>query len=140
MRYLPSGKPESQELETRLQNWGNWSMDKALPKLGYPSQAAGFANIPNKGKLISENDADWFEIIISTMLMIGYREEYKLWPLYGFIMTMDYAERPIHEVSHVSHRAYRVRKAFNRRCAESTYYKHADRAKAIISQFSGPIR
>jgi hypothetical protein len=135
MRYLPRG---DKELETRLLNWGNWSQENARPRLGYPSRAAGFATSSSKGTLIAENDAQWIEdIIVMLLLNADLNPKY---PMYAYIMLLDYAKQPLHSVSHVSHRAHKVRKTFSCRCAERTYYHHADRAKAIISQFAGSIR
>jgi hypothetical protein len=137
MKYLPRNDSDK-ELETRLSNWGTWSRDMAQTRLGYPSKAAGFAHGSSKGTLIAEQDAQWIEdIIVMLLLNADLNPKY---PMYAYIMLLDYAKQPIHSVSHVSHRAHKVRKTFNRRCAERTYYHHADRAKAIISQFAGPIR
>jgi hypothetical protein len=136
-RYLPRGSEEEKALETRLQNWGNWSLQNARPRLGYPSTAAGFAKTASKGTLIAENDAQWIEdIIVMLLLNEGFNDKY---PMYAFIMLLDYAKQPMHSVSHVSHRARQVRDIFDCRCAESTYYKHADRAKAIIAEFACEI-
>ena len=133
MKYLPRNKGDK-ELETRLLNWGNWSRENARPRLDYPSRAAGFATSSSKSTLVAEQDAQWIEGII-VMLLLNAELNPK-YPMYAYIMKQDYATQPSHSVSHVSHRAHKVRKVFKRRCADRMYYHHADRAKAIISEFA----
>jgi hypothetical protein len=146
MMQAVARKVEEQEIMTRLQNWGNWSRQNPLPRLGFPSSAAGFAKSASKGILIAVRDAEWIDDIINMLYKMrpgtaaNYIPEYERWPMYAVVMKLDYAEHSIHEVPHVSQRAHDLRKMFSIRCAERTYNHHGEKAREIISAFSCELR
>ena len=123
------------ETHARLMNWGKWlQSDNTYRKLGYPSKAP-FTVEPTKGSVIAENDGAWIAEVISTCWMwdIGRSK------LYAFVLKVEYAENAGKKMPHVSQRAADVRRYFKRPCAESTYYKHLDKAKMMVQLLAGPI-
>jgi len=125
----------AEEIEARLINWGKWlQSDNTYRRLGYPSKPP-FTVEPTRGSVIAENDAEWIAYVISTCAMWDFGRS----RLYAFVLKVEYAERAGKKIPHVSQRAADVRKHFKMPCAESTYYKHLNKAKEMVQLLAGPI-
>jgi len=127
---------QKEEIHIRLLNWGRWHRaDDTYLRLGYPRGPA-FALVRTKGRVIADLDAQHIEWVISTM---NVSEVIKWGRLHAFVLKVEYIEHDEKDMPHVSQRARDVRRRFKRRCAESTYYQHLNKARQRVHILADPI-
>ena len=129
-------KLKADEIHARLLNWGRWlRYDPDMAKLGYPRKSP-FVFSPTRGTMIADIDAEYIEYIVSTLNVSKFgRGE-----LHAFILRVEYVEHEESHMPHASQRARDVRRRFRLPCAERTYYKLLEKAKAAVDALAEPLK
>ena len=123
-------------LHGRLINWGRYlRSDDTYRKLGYPGKCP-FTIEPVKGETISEIDAMHIEEIVSSF----HASKFKLLPVHGTILKVEYAEKPEGFMGPVKERAYDIGRIYRTRISETRYYEMLSSARFAVSVFVSPLR